>query len=147
MNYSLGYAFNLEEIMELFPLEKLKLTCDECEKIIGDRHRRKLVNRIFKDSVKVILNDIIDNNSTFKLPLRGGRTAEIHMRKISGDTFMKLRKAGKWKNIDFLKSNFTGYMLCLYMFRNGLRKRKNIYVNKELRDKIDQNTNNKMQYC
>ena len=67
MNYSLGYAFNLEEIMELFPLEKLKLTCDECEKIIGDRHRRKLVNRIFKDSVKVILNDIIDNNSTFKL--------------------------------------------------------------------------------
>ena len=59
------------------------------------------------------------------------------MRKISGDTFMKLRKAGKWKNIDFLKSNFTGYMLCLYMFRNGLRKRKNIYVNKELRDKID----------
>ena len=137
MNYSLGYAFNLEEIMELFPLEKLKLTCDECEKIIGDRHRRKLVNRIFKDSVKVILNDIIDNNSTFKLPLRGGRTAETHMRKISGDTFMKLRKAGKWKNVDFLKSNFTGYMLCLYMFRNGLRKRKNIYVNKELRDKID----------
>lgn len=142
-----GAALNLSEMFINFPTDKLKMTCNECEELTGDRHRNKLVQRIFKDSVKLILNDIIDNNVTFRLPT-GSRKCEIHMQTIQNEQFKQLRKAGKWKNIDFLKSLFSANQLGLFMYSPTRPPRiKNIYVNKELKDKIDSNTNNGKTYC
>mgnify|MGYP007002438031 CR=1 FL=1 len=31
------------------------------------------------------------------------------MQKFTGELFKKLRKNGKWEDVDFLKSMFTGY--------------------------------------
>lgn len=145
--WSTGCAFSIDDIFENFPYKKLKITCNDCEKIINDRHRDKLVKRIFKAALEAVLNDVIDNNATFQLPLNGNVKSDIHMQKFTGELFKKLRKNGKWEDVDFLKSMFTGYQLGLFMYGNRTPRVKNIYVNSKLKNKITDNTNKGMQYC
>lgn len=146
MNYAVGHSFNVDEMFMNFPYKKLKLTCEDCKRINGNKDRDTLVKKIFRDSVKVILNDIIDNNVTFILPTNKG-IADIHVRRTCGEDFKKARKRGKWKNVDFLSSNFSGNELVLSMKHNVFSKEKIIYVDKNLKSKITENTNNGMQYC
>ena len=142
-----GAALNLAEIFINFPLKKLKITCKKCKQLIGDEHRDVLMQRIFREHMKMLLNDVIDNNVTFQLPT-GSRKCDIHMQTIKGEPFKRLRRSGKFKNIDFLKSGFSGNQLGLFMYSPTQPPRiKNIYVNKELKDKIDNNTNSGKTYC
>lgn len=147
-NYSLGCAFNITELFENFNKKKLKMTSELCTKINNDPHKDKLIYKIFRESVKLILNDIIDNNVTFELPT-GARKSDIYMRRISDEDFGKARRNGKWQDVDFLESNFSGYELSLNMYnREGKPTRsKTIYVDKKLKQKITDNTNKGKQYC
>lgn len=142
-----GAAFNTSELFINFPFKRLKITCKECKKIVNNEHRDVLATKIFREHYKTVINDVIDNNVTFKLPT-GSRQCDIHMQTIKGNDFKNLRRGGKWKNVDFLKSLFTGNQLGLFMYSPKRPPRiKNIYVNKELQDKIDENTNNGKTYC
>lgn len=146
MSYAVGHSFNVDEMFMNFPYKKLKLTCEDCKRINGNKNRDALVKKIFRDSVKVILNDIIDNNITFILPTNRG-TADIHVKRTYGEDFKKARRRGKWRNVDFLSSNFSGNELVLNMKHKVFTKEKTIYVDKNLKSKITENTNNGMQYC
>lgn len=148
MNYATGYAFNTDEIFENFPYEKLLVTCDDCNIVNNDFHKDRLVKRVFKDALHLILNDIIDNNVTFCLPTNPIRV-EIHVNNYEKEDFIRGRKNGKWQDVDFLESNFTGNQLVLDMYgkKNGIRRRKPIYVNRVLKDKLTENTNNGKRYC
>jgi hypothetical protein len=109
MMWSTGCAFSLDEVFENFPYKKLKITGKECQAINNNSHKKPLVKQIFRECVKEVLNDVIDNNVTFELPLSGKVKSDIHMQKISGDMFKALFKNGKWRDVNFLKSLFTGY--------------------------------------
>lgn len=141
-----GCAFNLDEMFMNFPYNKLELSCEDCQKINNNPHKDKLVKKIFRECMKMILNDVIDNNITFQLPT-GKKKCDIHMTKIQGDAFKNLRKSGKWNDVDMMSSDFTGYQLGFYMYGERDPRVKTIYINKQLKDKITQNTNNGMQYC
>ena len=144
--YALGCAFNLEDILGNFPYKKLKITCKECANITGDNHRSSIVKKIFRYHVKLVIEDIIANNITYWLPLTGQKKCNIHMKLVRGDAFKNLRQAGKWEDIDILKSNFSGYQLSLFMLGNRTPRVKSIYLNKDYRDRISHNTNEGMQY-
>lgn len=144
--YSTGCAFNMDEMFMNFPYKKLKLSCKDCFEINKNLHRDKLVKKIFRECMKLVLNDVIDNNVTFQLPT-GSKKCDIHMKRVQGDSFKNLRKSGKWNDVDFITSNFTGYELGFYMYGVRDRKVKTIYVNKELKNKITENTNKGKQYC
>lgn len=146
MNYALGCAFSQNEIFENFPYKKLKINCKQCQEIIGDPHRDKLVKKIFRESLRLVLEDVINNNVTFELPLKGNKKCNIHMQRVRGEAFKSLRRAGKWKDVDYLKSFFTGYQLGFYMLGSRTPRIKNIYVNKHFREIIIENTNKGMQY-
>lgn len=148
MNYATGYAFNTDELFENFPYDKLLVTCSDCNIVNGDYHKDKLVKRVFKDALKLILTDIIDNNVTFQLPT-ASRRAEIHVNNFEGKAFQEGRKHGKWKDVDFLASNFTGNQLVLELFgkKDNIKRRKPIYVDRRLRDRLTENTNNGIKYC
>lgn len=149
MNFvkAIGCALNTSHLFINFPFKKLKINCKKCKELTGDAHRNKLAEKIFKENFKLIINDIIDNNVTFQLPT-GSRKCDIHMQTYSGDDFKHLRRSGKWKHVDFLKSLFTGNQLALFMYSPKRPPRiKNIYVNKELQKKIDEYTNNGKTYC
>ena len=147
MNYAVGCAFNLDEMFMNFPYKKLKLTCKDAKEINGDAHRDKIVKKVFRTCLKRVLEDIIDNNVTFELPT-GSRKSELHMRRISGEKFSQCRRNGKFQEIDFLQSFFTGYEIELNMYkRGGLKRSKTVYVDPRLKQKIIDNTNNGKQYC
>lgn len=141
-----GCAFNLDEMFMNFPYKKLQMSCQDCKRINGNEHRNLLVKKIFRECVKIILEDIIDNNITFQLPT-GKRKADIHMKKVSGEAFKNLRRGGKWKDVDLLSSDFTGHELALYMYGERDPRIKTIYVNKRLKDKITRQTNDGKRYC
>lgn len=148
MNYATGCAFDIDEMFMNFPYDKLLVTCSDCNIVNGDYHKDRLVKRVFKKALQLILNDIIENNVTFQLPT-GGRRSEIHMNSITGKKFQHARKHGKFLDVDFLESNFTGNQLALDMYYKGgeLKRTKPIYVNRKLKDKITSYTNSGKQYC
>ena len=136
MNYAVGCAFNQDEIMINFKKQKLKTV-----------KNKELIKKIARDSIKLVLNDIIDNNVTFQLPT-GSRKADIHIRRIDGKEFVRARQNGKFQDVDFLSSNFSGNQLVLNMYdREGKPTRiKPIYLNKKYKDKLTNYTNQGKQY-
>lgn len=114
---------------------------------LTDLKRKKLASNIFHDCFYEILLDIIENNSTFVLPLRYGNYAEICMKQYSQDEFKDLYTKGKFNDIDFVLSQFTGNQLVFnYKTRLSSLKEKPIYVNKYLKKRILENTNSAKQY-
>jgi hypothetical protein len=75
---TIGAAFNLRHLSMNLPLKKLKMSCNDCYKLFKTHHRDLAAQKIFKECFKLVIEDIIDNNITFKLPT-GGRLADIHM--------------------------------------------------------------------
>jgi hypothetical protein len=78
MNYATGCAFNLDDLFMNLDKSKLKITSILCDKLVHDRHKDALIRQIFKESVKLIFKDILDNNVTFELPT-GSRKSDIHV--------------------------------------------------------------------
>lgn len=136
MSYAVGCAFSQEEMFMNFDKKKLKTV-----------HNKNLIRKIARDAIKLVLNDIIDNNATFQLPT-GSRKADIHVTRIVGDDFTNARQNGKFQDVDFLASNFSGNQLTLNMYdREGRPTRtKPIYVNKKYKDKLTYYTNQGKQY-
>lgn len=145
--YATGCAFNTKHLFMNFPYKKLKINCKKCEEINGDKHRDTLVKQIFRDNVNMVLNDIIDNNVTFELPLNGQVKCDMHMDRVTGEDFQNLRRAGKWNDVDFLKSMFSAYQIVLNMKGKRTPRQKKVYVGKEMRDRITKYTNEGKQYC
>lgn len=133
-NWATSYALTAEQLYINFPASKY------IRKDLAQRSGfRRLLGAILRYFFFLVLNDIIDNNVTLKLP--PGTGAYVEMVPVSGDDFTKARQNGAFRDVDFLTSNFTGYQLYLrYNNRYGHWK-KRIYVSSKMRDKITANTN------
>lgn len=141
MNYALGYAFNLTDLFENFKSSNLIIDCVSLVRLYNEPHKKKLAIRMFKDCVKLVINDIIENDVEFQLPT-GSRKSSLIMQSYSDDQFKKARKNGAFKDVDFLSSLFTGYQLMFYMYGyNRTIRSKRVYLNPSLRDRITQLTN------
>ena len=146
MNYATGYAFNLEDLFHNFNVRKLKITSGECEKKFKDRHKTALCAKVLRESMNVILEDMLENNTTFELPT-GKKRADLHMRIVQGEEFQKAKQNGAYKDIDFLKSYFTAYQPCLYMYSNNRTRIKPIYTSRKYQKRLADKVNNGMKYC
>lgn len=148
MNYATGCAFNIDELFINFDRKKLKFNYKQVNKLINSNDKNDLIKRIFLDSVALILDDIIDNNVTFELPTGSARRTLLRMKKCEGEEFKKARQRGKFADVDFLSSNFSGYQLGLDMYYKDGRPcfNKHVYVDKKRKEKITENTNNGKQY-
>lgn len=141
--YQFKHAFSIDEIYTGLNNKLLR------GRWVKNRYkdRTQLAAKIFKDCFYEILLDIIDNNVTFVLPLKYGDYAEIYMKQFSDDNFKRLYKKGKFNNIDFVLSQFTGNQLTFkYSTRTVGDREKPIYVNKELKKLIEEYTNKARQY-
>lgn len=144
--YALGCAFTTNDLFNNFPYSKLQITCEQCEQAIGDNHRQILVKKIFKASLKLVIQDIIERNVTFWFPLTGNKRCNMHMKRVMGKVFQKLRQAGKWEDVDIVNSNFSGYEIGFYMLGNRTPRVKTVYVNKQTKALISKYTNEGKQY-
>lgn len=146
MRYALGAAFNVSDIFDYFDLKKLKISQKDCQSKLGINRRSKLVKDMFRECFNEVINDIIDNNVTFELPV-GKCKATIYLKRFVDKDFVRLRKKGAFKDVDFLASNFSGYNLMLSMPSVGRDRDKPIYVDNNIKQKIIDNTNQGKQYC
>lgn len=144
--YALGCAFNTDDLFYNFSYKNLKLNCKQCFDIIGDNHRSILAKQIFKYSLKLVIEDIIERNVTFWFPLTGDRKCNMHMKRVIGNDFKKLRQAGKWNDVDIINSNFSGYEIGFYMLGKRTPRVKTVYVNNQLKQTISKYTNLGKQY-
>lgn len=142
-----GMALSLVDLFVSFPTKLLKMSCKVCEQLIGESDRNKLSYQIFKEHVKLVFNDIIDNNVTFQLPT-GSRKSDIHIQAVRGNEFKNLKRHGKWHDIDFLETRFTGYRMSLFMYSPKRPPRvKEIYLDSKLKKKLTDYANSGKTYC
>lgn len=147
-HWALGWACNLNNIFIRFPYEK-------CLNLIKNYKTKQLqkqkIKQVFRTGVEIILNDIIENNTSFKLPSIGYLKGEIHFEPIKGEEFKKLRAKGKFSGIDFLETLFTGYQL--YLFLHGKRdsslsgRKYPIYISNFYKEKLETLVNEGKTYC
>lgn len=147
MNFALGCAFNVNELFLNFNLKKIKLTTKQLKEL-GFFSKRALINKIFTEHVKQVVDDIIDNSAMFELPTGSKRRTIMKMNKIEGEDFKKARKRGKFKDIDILASNFSGYQIGFNMYYADGRpcRERVVYVDGKRKKKITSNVNNGKQY-
>ena len=143
----MGHAFTGKDLFDNFPVRKLKMSKEQCVDIYSDGNKRDLAESIFLDSVQLVIDDIIDNNVHFKLPGIGRTQAYIHADRTEGKAFKKAFKNGKWNDVDFLMSNFSGYQLVLNMLsEKRLPRKKLIYLSSEDKQRLTDHTNAGKQY-
>ena len=120
---------------------------EQCIATYSDGNKRDLAASIFTRSVQMVVDDIINNNVDFKFPTLGRTQAYLRMKRTEGKKFKKAFKNGKWNDVDFLTSNFSGYQISLDMeSRKRTSRQKDIYLSPKDRDRITENTNLGKQY-
>ncbi len=146
-NYAVGHACTGKDLFVNFPVSKLKMSPEQCKEVYSDGSKRDLAESIFITHVQMVIDDIIDNNTYFKLPGLGRTQAYMYMKRTDGQKFKKAFKNGKWRDVDFITSNFSGYQLTLDMqSEKGLPREKPIYLAPKDKQRIIDNTNAGKQY-
>lgn len=145
--FAMGHTFSAHDIFHNFPINKLKIDYDTVKKIYSDGDKRSLSASIFTKGMQLIIEDIIENNVHFLLPTLGSNESYLYMKKTSGKDFKNAFKKGKWNDVDFLTSNFTGYQLALSV-KSPKRpeKEKLIYLGYKHKDRITELTNEGKRY-
>lgn len=134
MNYKTGYCFTSRDLFDGWNCKNLGIKYS----VYYDKYNFKsldyFLGAIFLYYMYHVLLDIIENNVTFVLPLRGNRHAMIHVKVFDGDEFQRMYAGGKFMGIDFLSSLFKGYQLFfVYNYRGGERE-KPIYINNKMKE-------------
>ena len=106
-HFAIGWACNLNDIFVRFPYEKCKSLMSNFK---TKQLRRQKVKQVFREGVQQILNDIIENNSTFKIQGVGYQGGEIHMEAITGSEFERVNKNGKFKDNIYMEKEMISYI-------------------------------------
>lgn len=146
-NFAMGHTFSTKDLFYNFPIDKLKMDYNTVRSIYSDGDKRSLSASIFAKGMQLIIEDIIENNVHFLLPTLGSTESYLYMKKTSGNDFKKAVRNGKWRDIDFLTSNFTGYQLAMSV-KSPKRpeKEKSIYLGYKHKDRITELTNEGKRY-
>lgn len=145
--FAMGHTFSAKDIFHNFPIDKLKIDYDTVKKIYSDGDKRSLSASIFTKGMQLIVEDIIENNVHFLLPTLGSNESYLYMKKTSGKDFKNAFKRGKWNDVDFLTSNFTGYQLAMLVkSKKRPEKEKLIYLGYKHKDRITELTNEGKRY-
>ena len=146
-SYAMGHCFTGKDLFNNFPVNNLKMSKEQCVATYPDGSKRDLAASIFTRSVQMVVDDIINNNVDFKFPTLGQTQAYLRMKRTTGQNFKKAFKNGKWNDVDFLTSNFSGYQIVLDMeSKKRTTRQKDIYLSPKDRDRITENTNLGKQY-
>lgn len=144
--YALGHAINGAQLFLPFNNRRIKTSREHVKELVKSEHKEYLANMIFTDALQMIMDDIIDNSITFDFKLAEGKTAEIYIKEFSDEEFLKMRKNGLFKDIDYLSTNFSGYMPMFKYQKAGYTIEKPIHLDTKRKLKIANNVNNGKSY-
>lgn len=126
-----------------------RINLEKLGKIPGKNNKlttnmRKYLGSIFMELIELAIDDIIDNNATFKLTLMFDRKGTLQIRPIQGDAFKQLMQKGSFQGLDFLKTNFVGYRLFYSSNKRGVDRL--VTLDNKNKQRIIDNANNGMKY-
>lgn len=98
----------------------------------------------FKYCFGLILHTVIDQRVRFIIPYVSN--AYIDFEIVSGEKFEKHRSWGRFQEVDFIASDFTGYALRYYFRAKAYQKSYQIYVGGELKEKFYNGINSGVKY-
>ena len=94
-------------------------------------------------AMNLIINRILDEKERFKIPYSD---AYIDFEIVTGDKFIEQRQNGRFSNIDFVESDFTGYFLNYFYKTKAYQKQMPIYLGGELKAKFIDGINSGVKY-
>jgi len=134
--WATSYALTAKDLYTKFPYKRLKTNIKQ---LPNGSNEKWLLAQVFRYFFYLVIKDIIENKTTFRFP-RSYR-AFLEMLSVSGDDFVRARQNGKFQDVDFLTSDFTGYNLGLrYNTRYG-KWTKALHVSEKYKDRITELTN------
>ena len=98
----------------------------------------------FQYCFSLILNKVIDERVRFKLPVKA--EAYIDFEIVDGDKFVEHRQNGRFSEIDFVESDFTGYFLNYIYRAKAYNKIRPIYIGGALKQKFLDGINSGIKY-
>ena len=111
----------------------------------SSQSRGDAISDPFKYAINVILNKVIKKKKRFKSPVKD--ISYIDFEIVQNDKFELHRQKGRFQNIDFIESDFTGYMLrYYYKGKNDQIKNHPIHLGGELKQKFIDNINSGEKY-
>lgn len=88
----------------------------------------------FKYCIGLIFNHILDNRVRFIIP--NVPESYIDFEVVTGDMFVDQRQKGRFQEIDFIESDFTGYAVRYYFKTKAYQKAYPVYFGGELKEKF-----------
>lgn len=98
----------------------------------------------FKYCFALILNRMLDEKVRFIIP--SVSEAYLDFEIVQGDKFEEHRGRGRFAEIDFIESDFTGYALRYYFKAKAYQKSYPIYLGSDLKKKFLNNINSGIKY-
>jgi hypothetical protein len=98
----------------------------------------------FKYCFGLILHKVIDERVRFIIPYVPDSYIDFEI--VTGDKFEKHRQDGRFSEIDFISSDFTGYSLQYYLKTKAYQKNYQIYIGGDLKEKFLGNINSGVKY-
>lgn len=143
--YCYGLAIPLSFIYKAWPsLVKIDLSWNEAIRA-GFETRESLCANVLYQFVAEMLEDMLENNTTFVLPTKTKKST-IHMKKMDGECLQDMIKRGSAKHLDLLRANFTTYRP--YLFLNDGRLRSvPIHTLTKYTNRLDEKVNEGKKYC
>ena len=134
----LSYGLTPSDLFTNF-FQKHKLSVKE-DSLPGPlRSIRTDVARVFQYLMYLIICDVIYNGVIFKFP--APKRCYIEMHQVTGEEFIKARQNGRFNDVDFLASNFTGYGIDFRVSTRYGKWVKRIYVTRKYKQIIADKTN------
>lgn len=143
---SLGCAFSLYDLFVRLNVSKFKTPRKELLKLDRVADKKRIAARVFVVMFQKVLSDLIEENIIFHLPVIKPKIGYFHVNRIRGESFAKLKKEGRYKDVDFLKTNFSTYRLNFTFYKSQTPRSYTIYVNKKLTNRIIEKANQGFQY-
>ena len=141
------FCFTSYDIFSTFNLKQLKIKRTTIQEKYGCNKKQLFCASVFTYCCYLILFDIIQNNTTFVLPLFNHRYADIHVKPVRGENLKIARQKGAFEGLDLLMTNFTGYQVVFcWETGDGTYKDKTIYINKKFKDVLYKYANEGKQY-
>ena len=117
-------AFRGSEIYDNFDLSKINFPDNRNT----SKSRKALCAKILNSCFDLIIEDIIENNIIFTLPVSKKTPALISIRIITGDDFKKMYVKDLFPGLDFLKTDFTAPIITYTYWDKRGKQDRNVWL-------------------
>lgn len=100
--------------------------------------------RLFRDAVKMMINDVINNSAQVEIPIQGSR-AFVGIKTIDKDEFKERYANGEFKDIDYNMTDYKTYEIVLR--EDGFADEYKIRLDKSTNKRFKRKINEGFPYC